>query len=445
MVRRRLSHGLAHALPELVWLNDNLRESARRSRLLRHALRRLAAARRRGLDSVLFVTITGSAAKSTTKELTAAVLQSRLRGTTTRGNANTTIGAAGALFRTSPDDDFSVFEVATDAPGKLRPLVDLVRPRIGVVTNVGFEHLENFPSVEALAAEKAAVVEALPADGVAVLNADDPAVLAMAQRCAGRVVTVGLDPSATLRAEDVEASWPARLSFTLRSGSASVRVRTWLCGSHWVQPVLAAIAVGVEAGIPLEGAARAVEGVRSFPGRMQPVLSPDGVTFIRDDTKHDLLSAHRALDFLAEARSGRKVVVFGRIGDFEGDPRETYAALAARALEIADEVIFTGPESTYAPAPNGRPLRVLATVKETSDYLRKTARPGDLVLLRGSRRSHLDRIILSRSREVACWLATCGRRRFCDGCQLLDFPSEPDDPLPSRILPRRRQPRFPVE
>jgi UDP-N-acetylmuramoyl-tripeptide--D-alanyl-D-alanine ligase len=443
--RRGLTGRLAHALPELVWLNDDLRAGLERSPLVRRPLRGLAKFQRRRLDRVLFVAVTGSAAKSTTKELIAAVLGSALTGTKTRGNANTPMGVARTLLRTSPEHDFSVLELGTDAPGKLQPVIDLVRPRIGVVTTVGLEHLEHYDSVASLAAEKATLVQALPADGVAVLNSDDPNVLAMGERCAGRVVTVGLNPSATLRAEEVEASWPARLSFTVRHGRSKVQVRTRLCGRHWVQPVLASLAVGLEAGVPLPDAARAVESVRSFSGRMEPVECADEVTFIRDDAKHDLLTALRALDFLEDARAARKVVVFGRIGDFEGDPYEAYSALTERALAVADEVIFTGVESTYAPEPKDRRLRILATVKEASEYLRETTRPGDVVLLRGSRRSHLDRIILAHNGEVACWLATCGRRRFCDGCQLVDLRSGPDDPLPSRLLPRRPQPLFPVQ
>ena len=312
------------------------------------------------------------------------------------------------------------------------------------MTSVGFEHLENFGSVAAIAAEKVTLVKALPRDGVAILNGDDPNVLAMTPECAGRVITVGLGNGAMLRAKEVDAAWPARLSFTLHHGESTVRVQTQLCGRHWVQPVLAAIAVGLEAGVPLPDAARAIEGVSTSRGRMQPIDCTDGVTFIRDDQKHDLLTALRALDFLEEAVAARKIAVIGRIGDIEGDPYEAYGALAQRALEVADEVIFTGPQSKYVPAPEDGRLRVLPTVKEASapsgDH-----RTGDLVLLRASNRSHLGRIVLAHTGEVSCWLATCGRRRFCERCELLSFPSDPDSRLPSRLLPTRQQPTFPVQ
>jgi UDP-N-acetylmuramoyl-tripeptide--D-alanyl-D-alanine ligase len=439
MGRRGLKGRAAHAFPELVWLNDDLRLGLERSPLVRRAFRRAAELRRRRLDGVLFVAVTGSSGKSTTKELIAAVLGSSLAGTHTRGNFNTPVGVAKTILRTSRAHDFSVVELGTDRPGMLPELVDLVRPQIGVVTTVGLDHLREFRTPEAIAAEKSALVRALPPDGVAILNADDPKVLAMQEYCAGRVVTCGLGPGATVTAEDVDAVWPAPLSFTLRHDGTALRVQTSLYGRHWVHAVLAAVATGVEAGVPLAAAARAVEVVRSFGGRMQPVVSPNGVTFIRDDIKAGLLSALPALDFLEEARAPRKVVVFGRITNFEGDPYVAYAGLATRALEVADEVIFAGPDARYAPDPNGRPLRRIPSVEEAATYLRQTTQRGDLVLLKGSRKSHLQRITLAYSREVRCWLADCGRKRTCDGCQLLDLASAPGAPLPTRLLPARPQ------
>jgi UDP-N-acetylmuramoyl-tripeptide--D-alanyl-D-alanine ligase len=436
---------LAHALPELVWLNDDLRNRFEGSRHVHRAALAAAMRRRRRLDHVLFVAVTGSSGKSTTKELVASVLGSRFSGTRTPGNFNTPTGIARTILRTSPAHDFSVIELGTKGPGMLRDQVDLVRPRVGIVTTVGLDHIREFESPEAIAREKQVLVEALPVDGVAILNGDEPTVLAMGRSCKARVVTFGLDERAVFTAVDVDSSWPAALSFTVRHEGEAAEVRTSLYGRHWVHPLLAAIAAGVEVGVPLAEAARAVETVRSFGGRMQPV-SANGVTFIRDDVKAGLLTALPALDFMKDARAARKIVVFGRITNFEGDPYAAYAALAERALEVADEVIFAGPEACYAPHPeNGAgPLRILPSMKAAAEYLRQTTRPGDLVLLKGSRRSHMQRITLAYAGEVRCWLSSCGRKRSCDECKLLDLPSDPDDRLPARLLPARLQPRDPV-
>jgi UDP-N-acetylmuramoyl-tripeptide--D-alanyl-D-alanine ligase len=446
MERRGLKGRLAHALPELVWFNDDLQEGLRRSRLLRWPVVRLASLHRRRLDDVLFVAVTGSSGKSTTKELIAAVLGSRLTGTKTSGNANAHLGVSGTLLRTSRKHDFSVLEFGTDRPGTIQGFADLVRPRIGVVTTVGLDHLRSFRTLDAITVEKGSLVRALPAEGVAVLNADDPNTLAMGDACDARVVTVGLHPEATFRAEDVRAAWPATLSFTLRHNGTAFPVRTSLYGRHWAQPVLAAIAVGVEAGVPVVDAVQAVEAVTSGRGRMQPVVTERGVTFLRDDVKAGLMTALPALDFMADADATRKVVVFGRIVHFEGDPQAAYAALAERALEVADEVIFTGPEARYAPEPNSARdrLRILPDARAAAEHLRATTRPGDLVLIKASARSHLERIVFAQTAEVDCWLSACGRRRGCEHCELLDLPSGPDEPLPARLLPRRPQPRDPV-
>ena len=123
----------------------------------------------------------------------------------------------------------------------------------------------------------------LPLDGVAVLNADDPRVLAMRSRFSERTITYGLADDAEFRADAVQSSWPDRLSFIVKWNGQTVRVDTRLCGAHWVSAVMAAMATAVALGVPLDFAASAVVGVKRFEGRMSPVQLRDGVTFIRDD------------------------------------------------------------------------------------------------------------------------------------------------------------------
>ena len=125
---------------------------------------------------------------------------------------------AGTILRVKPDDEFCVLEIAAAIRGERIPLerpLTLVKPSIGVVTNIGTDHISAFGSVEAIAAEKSKLIAALPSHGIAILNADDPNVLAMRSRCAGRVITYGLAPEAMVRAENVNAAWPERLSFTV--------------------------------------------------------------------------------------------------------------------------------------------------------------------------------------------------------------------------------------
>src|SRR5690606_3888673 len=135
-------------------------------------------------------------------------------------------------------------------------------------------------SVEAIAEEKGKLIASLPPEGTAVLNADDPRVLAMRDRSVARVLTYGTGPDAMVRAERVTSRWPARLSFPVRYGADAYEVKTQLCGEYLTSCVLSALAVGIAMGVPLEAAVAAVGAVRPFTRRMQAVQREDGVTFI---------------------------------------------------------------------------------------------------------------------------------------------------------------------
>src|SRR5205807_2947872 len=199
----------------------------------------VARTQRRRLGRTTFIGVTGSAGKTSTKELVAAVLGAELRGTKSPGNDNRLSRVGRTILRTRPRDAFSVVEVAAWRPGSVAETADLLRPDIAVVTTIGSDHFSAFRSLEATAAEKQALVDALPTTGTAVLNVDDPRVAAMADGFQGRVITFGEAPGATLRAEDVSSAWPDPLSFTLHHDGRSLPVRTRLNGRYWTTSVLA--------------------------------------------------------------------------------------------------------------------------------------------------------------------------------------------------------------
>jgi UDP-N-acetylmuramyl pentapeptide synthase len=316
------------------------------------------------LGGVTFVGVTGSTGKTTTKDLIHAILSSRLPGWKSEGNDNIVVYRT--IFGTSPWHAYCVQEIAAAIGGKRialeRPL-SLVRPRIGVVTNIGTDHLSAFGSVEEIAAEKGKLVAALPEAGTAILNADDPNVLAMGSRCRGRIVTYGLALGATIRAENVSCHWPDRLSFDVLYDGQREIVRTQLCGTHWVHCVLAAIGVALEMGIPLAAAARSVETVEPSERRMEPVTRPDGVTFIRDDVKAPLWSLRPAFEFMGSASASRKIIVLGTISDYARGSYQAYRDVAKQALEVADLVLFVGPKASKSQRakthPKGDALRHL--------------------------------------------------------------------------------------
>ena len=383
----------------------------------------LARLYRPALRGVVFIGVTGSAGKTTTKELIAAVLARRLRGQRSPGTLNDIGEVAKNVLATRPWHAFCVQEMAAghSGPGSLRRRLGFVRPRIAVVTAVGGDHLKAFGSLEAIAAEKGELVAAVPPDGVAILNADDPRVLAMGARCAGRVVTYGLAERATLRAEDVEATWPERLSFTARYEGQTVRVRTQLCGALWVPSALAALATGVNMGVPLAEGAEALAGFPPVSGRMQPLHRRDGVDVISDYWKASLWTIAPSLAYLRAARAARRIVVLGTLSDYSGDSGRRYLAVARDALAAADHVVFVGPRASSAlrakRGPADDALRAFGTVDAAVDHLRGFVRPGDLVLVKGSQHADHLKGLVDRLMEDPGATASHG---------MLEAPTAPD-------------------
>lgn len=357
-----------------------------------------------GLPRVSFIGVTGSCGKTTTRDLIAGVLSPHFRVRQNRYNLNLPRHIATTILRTRPWDDVCVLEIAAAANGVRLPLeqpLRMMRPQMGVVTNIGTDHISAFHTMEAIAAEKGKLIAALPQHGTAVLNADDVHVLAMRTRCAGRVLTYGLAPDAMVRAVDVCCRWPERLSFTVCYEGQSYAVHTQLCGTHWVSCVLAALAVGLAMGVPLATAVQAVQTVPPTWRRMSVVSHPDGITFIQDDAKAPLWSISPALTFMADAQAKRKIIVIGTISDYQGDPDRIYATVARQALDVADHVVFIGSHASKCRGarrhPHGQALRAFYCVEAAWDYLRDLWQPGDLVLIKDSDKERLGTLIAANA------------------------------------------------
>jgi UDP-N-acetylmuramoyl-tripeptide--D-alanyl-D-alanine ligase len=387
-----------------------------------------ASLRRRLLRRVLFIGVTGSVGKTTAKELIVALLSAQWRGRGSYITENRPEQVARLVWGTSSSDQFCVTELAAARPGVISRSLRIVRPRIGVVTTVGHDHISAYGTRERIAEEKGRLVDALPADGTAVLNADDALVAAMRKRCRGRVLTYGLTAAADVRGEQVSSVWPDRLRLTVVTADERAVVQTQLCGTHWTHSVLAAVATGLSLGMSLERCARTLAATPPLLARMEPFATPEGVVFIRDDWKAPLWTAEAGFAFMQEARAPRKVVVIGTLSDYGGDASAQYARVARRAREVADHVVFVGAWASRAlraaRGDGGATLHAFSTVRQASDYLNGMLQPGDLVLLKATnRKDHLLRIILARSGQVQCWRDDCGRETFCDRCSLLSVPS----------------------
>lgn len=387
----RLPVGLA---PALILVEDTVA-----------ALGRLAAGWRRRLDPTV-VAVTGSVGKTTTKDLTAAVLGRRFPVLRSEGNLNTEVGVPLTLLRLEERHRVAVLEMAMRGEGQIAYLAALARPRVGVLTVVGEAHIELLGSREAIARAKGELLEALPPGGLAVLNADDPWQRRLAARTRARVVWYGLGPGAGVRAADLEERGVAGVSFTLLAGDEPpVRVRLPWPGRHHVADALAAAAVGVSLGVPAAEAAAALEGAR-LSGMRWEVTRAGGITVVDDSYNASPASMLAALEALSRA-GGRRVAVLGDMLELgssaeEGHRRVGRAAAAACDLLVAvgDLAAVLAEEAVAAGLPRDRVHRC-PTAAEAAELVQTLVEPGDVVLCKGSRAMELDRVAAALRRAAA--------------------------------------------
>ncbi|MDA0167666.1 Mur ligase family protein [Solirubrobacter taibaiensis] len=381
-----------------------------------------AAARchREAVSDVTFVAVTGSCGKSTTVHLADRLLRGQLRGIASAPNANCGDPLIDNLLRVGTDDDYCLQELGAWGPGTLDIGLELTRPTVGVVLNVRQDHLSAFGALAGTQAEKAKVVAALPPDGTAILGIDDDRVREMRALTRARVLTFGRAPDADLRARDVAAAWPDRLSFRLTYAGEDHYVQTALLGEQSLGSALAAIAITITLGMRPEAAIAGLREIEPLPRRMSAVTLADQVTFVRDDFKAPSDSMPEVLRFMAQARALRKLAIFGRISDHRGRSRRPYTEIAEAALTVVDDVIFVGQRAQSLWRDEDVPWTTHGSVEAAAHALDGHLHAGDLVLLKAcGPADHLERILLARSGEVRCWLSDCGRVLACDDCELL--------------------------
>lgn len=406
-------------LHERIWKGVKWRWDRLTSTVYLGSLYRFATLRRRSLGRTEFIGITGSAGKTTTKDLLGAILEHHFpKGRKGAGTMNGPEHVARFVLGARPTDRYCVTEIALTNDEKFDQQVAMFQPTVGVVTNIGGDHLSAYGGIDGVVNEKSKLIRSLPPSGIAVLNADDPRVVGMRSQFSGRTITYGMSEHAMLRGSMVESSWPNRLSLTVTWLEQSVRVKTQLCGAHWAPVVLAALATAVALGVPLSAAAEALAWVKPFVGRMYPVELEDGVTFIRDDWKAPHWTIAPTLAFMRQARADRKIIVMGTISDCTGNSSKRYAEVAREAMDSADCVLFVGPCSTASLRAKRNAhdqLFAFPSARDASAFLSSYLRSGDLVLLKGSTRAdHLERLIIARNHKVECWRSGCGRMYYCD-------------------------------
>jgi UDP-N-acetylmuramoyl-tripeptide--D-alanyl-D-alanine ligase len=337
------------------------------------------------------VGVTGSAGKTTTKDVIAEMVAEGFSTEKTQGNLNNHIGLPLSLLRLNESADVAVLELGMNHAGEIRDLARIARPDVGVVTNVGWAHIESFDSIEGIAAAKRELIEELGSQGVAVLNADDDRVAAFAKSHSGRTILYGQSPQAEVRAEDVEYSLDGA---RFRVGSTSFE--TSLTGRHNVSNILAGLATASVFGIAPERLTKRVRDLR--PAKMRGErLMHNGILIYNDCYNSNPDAVRAMIDVLRDTPARRRIAVLGEmlelgrlaealhsdVGNYAAKSgidvlvgirgASCYTLDAAKRSGLADDAAFFFDES-----------------KDAGDLLRSIAQPGDAILFKGSRGVHVE-------------------------------------------------------
>ncbi|WP_100498616.1 UDP-N-acetylmuramoyl-tripeptide--D-alanyl-D-alanine ligase [Geodermatophilus chilensis] len=369
------------------------------------ALGRLAAAvhTRLAVGDLVTIGITGSSGKTSTKDLLGQVLTTAGATVSPPGSYNNDIGLPLTVLDADGDTRFLVLEMGSRGRGHIARLCRVARPDVGVVLNVGSAHLGEFGSADGIALAKGELVEALPAEGTAVLNADDPRVIGMAPRTRARVVTTGTSAEADVRAEDVVLDEAGRAGFTLVAGGARAAVRLQVVGAHQVANALSAAGAALASGMTPEDVAAALSAaVPRSRWRMEVTRRDDGVTVVNDAYNANPESMRAALAALAGLPARRRIAVLGAMaelgpgaaGEHERLGRDAVAAgmdlvvaVGPDAVGIADGALAAGAREDRDTDRGAVRVPDRAAARE---LLTEVLVPGDVVLVKASRSYGLE-------------------------------------------------------
>lgn len=365
------------------------------------ALHKLATNYRRQMPpSTRIIAVTGSSGKTTTKEMIAAVLGQRFNVVKTDGNKNNHIGVPLNLLKLDPGYDFGVFELGTNHPGEIAQLANLCQPEVGVITNIGMAHVEFLGDEAGVAREKGALIEALPADGYAVLNADDRWFPDLRVRTRATVLSVGIDNFANIRASDIKINGDVKFRLNIAKKREDVIIRLRTLGRHQIYNALQAAAIGVLHGMELDEIREGLETME-FPAMRMQSIEHAGIRFINDCYNANVVSMKAALQMMAETPCrGRKIAVLGEMLELGQHSRQAHLDIGALAAQTGISLLVTVGESGKLIADgavqNGLEAhRVLpvADAAQAADLLRWLLRKDDFILLKGSRAVKLEKIL----------------------------------------------------
>ncbi len=357
----------------------------------------------RDQQPAIAIGITGSVGKTTTKEVVANVLSERFVTLRSEGNLNNEIGLPLNVLRLTPQHQRAVFEMGMYDLGEIANLCSLARPRIGLITNVGPTHLERLGTIERIAQAKSELVQALPSaddGGIAILNADDPLVLAMASHTSARVFTYGLDESSDLWADEISGEGLEGIRFCFHRGGEAIHVHLPLLGRHSVHTALRGAAVGLVEGLSWS---EIVAGLQHQEGQLRLIVVPGlrGTRLI-DDTYNaspiSMLAALSLLDDLANDRH-RAVAVLGDMLELGSYEEQGHRLVGGRAAQVADKLVTVGSrarwiaEEALATGLAAADVHPAGSNDDAIAVLLGLIQEGDILLIKGSRSLAMEAIV----------------------------------------------------
>jgi UDP-N-acetylmuramoyl-tripeptide--D-alanyl-D-alanine ligase len=364
------------------------------------ALQDLARAVRRRWGQPI-VGVTGSAGKTTTKEMIAAVLGKKFTVLRSIGNLNNEFGLPLCLLRVERYQTMGVLEMGMSAKGEIRKLASIAEPNEGVITNVNPVHLEFFDSIDGIAEAKAELLEGLVEPRVGYLNNDDSRVRAMARKFSGKIVTYGVKSVAAFKAQQIQDLGLGGSAFTVHHGRRDVNFVLPLLGTHNVANVLAAIAVGASHDVPWEDMRDAVAAMKPEKMRGQVIKFREGFAAIDDSYNSNPKALTEMIRFLGRLEGySRKIIVAGEMLELGHESAELHRACGKEAAKI-DAALIVGVQGEMRSMLEGAKeagveedrLKFVADAVQAGELLARTVKSGDVVLVKGSRGVKLEQVL----------------------------------------------------
>ena len=364
------------------------------------ALGDIAQSWRRKYDIPL-VALTGSNGKTTTKEMIAACLETTFSILKTKGNLNNLIGVPLTLLTLTEKERIVVLEMGMNVPGEIGRLAEIAEPDVGLITNIQAVHLEGMGSLERLKEEKGELFRKMRRDGTILVNQDDPRVVDLARDYPGQKITFGIEHPAEIMAREIQLHGAQGTSFTLILEGEALEIHLRLLGRHFIPNALAAVGMACLFGVEVDRAREALENFRPFPMRMEVVPLKGGGTLINDAYNANPHSMGVALETLAEVKgTGRAIAVLGDMLELGGFTNQAHEQVGKKVCDLSIDFLMAmgdeAPVVVESAIRFGLPMeraQIVESHSEAASLLRQMVQSGDWVLVKGSRRMAMEKIV----------------------------------------------------